>query len=272
MGPQRCQGFRMSRRDGMHVDGGSQRADFVHEDLRIGDQVRLVQHDHRRGAALPGDDEIALEAPRIEVVIETADEKHGVDVGSDDLFFGGIAGRAPREPAGPGQHGLDAGVAGLCRRLDGDPVADGGEIGRARGVVPQPSGHPRQPFLLPGQHTVDVRVLEADARRYQPVAPIGLEQLVEPSRPAKRLQLVGHSDGETVGGRGRGRRSAVTQSAVGSQRSAVRKILLTADRRPSTAALKGACLVQASQHFGDAPGLRDAAAGSVRRLRRRRSR
>ena len=73
------------------------------------------------------------------------------------------------------------------RRLDRDPVADRGKIGAARGLVAQPTRHPGEPFVLPGEHTIDVRVLHGDARRRQTVAPIRLEQLFESSRPAKRL-------------------------------------------------------------------------------------
>ena len=95
----------------MDVDAGRESADFVKGDLRIVHEIRLVQDDHRRGAALPGDDEIALEPAGVEVVIETADEKDRVDVGGHDLFLGRITGRTTREPAGPGKNGLDAGVA-----------------------------------------------------------------------------------------------------------------------------------------------------------------
>ena len=182
----------------MDVDRRGEGADLVHADLRIVDEIRLVQHDHRRGAALPGDDQIALEPARIEVVIEAADEKYRVDIGRDDLFLGGIAGRAAREAAGPGENGLDAGVARLCRRLDRDPVADRGKIGAARGLVAQPSRHPGQPLVPPGEHTIDVRVLHGDPRRRQTLAPMRLEQLFEPSRPAKRLQIVGHSVDEAI--------------------------------------------------------------------------
>ena len=85
----------MAGGDGVHVDPGRERADFVDGDLRIVHEIRLVEHDHGRRAALPCDDEIAFEAARIEVVIEAADEEDSVDVGGDDLLLSGIAGGAP---------------------------------------------------------------------------------------------------------------------------------------------------------------------------------
>ena len=231
---------------------------------RIVDEIGLVQDDDRRRAALPGDDEIALDAPRVEVVIETGDEEDRVDVGGDDLLFGRIAGGAPREAAEPRQHGADPGVAAV-RGGSTATQSPTRESRRGRGLMPQPSGDAREPFLLPGQDPVDVRVLEADARRRSAPRGDGLEQRLEARRPPER-----------------GRSSVIrwltpcrTLSAVSRQDD----LSDCADGRelccPSACArllAERAGLLQTAQHFGDAPGLRDAAARRVRRLRRRRPR
>ena len=69
----------------------------------------------------------------VEVAVEPGDEEDDVDVGGDDLFLGGVAGRAPREAAVPRQHG--DGYARRRRaaaRSTRDPVADRREIGARR--------------------------------------------------------------------------------------------------------------------------------------------
>ncbi len=71
-----------------------QRPHLVCELLRFRSEIRLVQDDHRSGAAVPGDDQVPLDAARIEVAVQTGDEKHRIDVGGDDLLFRRIAGGA----------------------------------------------------------------------------------------------------------------------------------------------------------------------------------
>ena len=56
------------------------------------------------------------------------DQEHGVDVGRDDLLFGGIAGGAAGKAAGSRQHGANPRVGARGRRLDRDPVAHGWKI------------------------------------------------------------------------------------------------------------------------------------------------
>ena len=109
--------------------------------------------------------QVALDAARIEVVVEAGDEEHDVDVGGDDLLLGGIAGGAAREPAEARQHGADARVAAGCAALEHHPVADRREIGAAVGGVTQPPGDAREALARRRQHAIDVRVLEADPRR-----------------------------------------------------------------------------------------------------------
>ena len=49
-------------------------------------EVGLVEDDDRRDAARPGDRQVALDAPEVEVVVEARDEQRDVDVGGHDLL------------------------------------------------------------------------------------------------------------------------------------------------------------------------------------------
>ena len=64
----------------------------------------------RPRAALPRHGEVALEAARVEVVVEPRDDEGGVDVGGDDLLDGLVAGGLAREDALARQHGVDRGA------------------------------------------------------------------------------------------------------------------------------------------------------------------
>ena len=88
-----------------------QRGDLGDERRRIVDEIRLVEDDDRRGAAFPRGHQIALDAARIEIVIEAGHQEDDVDVGGDDLLLGGIAGGAAREARRARQDGADPRVA-----------------------------------------------------------------------------------------------------------------------------------------------------------------
>ena len=127
-------------------------------------------------------------------MIEPGDEKHDVDVGGDDLLLGGIAGGAAREVRRPRQDGADAGIAAGGGRFDDHPVADGGKIRAPRGIVAQPAGHAREALAVRRHHAVDVRVLEAHARRGHAVGAVRLERGREPGRPAEIFQSQRHRE------------------------------------------------------------------------------
>ena len=62
-------------------------------------QVGLVEQHHRCRAARPGQCQVALQAPQVEVVGERRDDDHGVHVGGDDLLLGtgqSVANWSPR--------------------------------------------------------------------------------------------------------------------------------------------------------------------------------
>ena len=82
-------------------------ADLRHEAVEILGEVRLGQHDDRLGAALPGDREVALEAPQVEVLVERRDDEDDVDVRRHDLGDGPLARREPDDRGPPWHDGPD---------------------------------------------------------------------------------------------------------------------------------------------------------------------
>ena len=101
------------------------------------DEVRLVEDDHGRRATVPGDEQVSLDAPRIEVAVEPADEEDDVDVRGDDLLLRAIPRRAAREPARSRQHSPDASGTVITGRVEDDPVADRRELGARGGMMAQ---------------------------------------------------------------------------------------------------------------------------------------
>jgi hypothetical protein len=98
--------------------------------LEVRAAVGLGQHQHRRRPGLADDRQIALEAARIEVAVEAADDQHGIDVGGDDLLAPGLAGGDAAQLAVARQQGLDLPLV-IDRRAHPHPVADR----RPQGVV-----------------------------------------------------------------------------------------------------------------------------------------
>ena len=89
-------------------------------------EVGFIEQDYWARAALLRDDEIALDAALVEVAIEAADDKEGVDVGGEDLFLNvtsravcGTGGFCVRRRwsmmAGPGRSETQSPTAGQIR-------------------------------------------------------------------------------------------------------------------------------------------------------------
>ena len=74
--------------------------------VKIGAQVGFVEHDAYVGATLARQDQIALDAPHVEIVIQSADHQHQVDVGGYHLFALPLSGRAPGKDRLAGEHGM----------------------------------------------------------------------------------------------------------------------------------------------------------------------
>jgi len=79
------------RANGVHGNPNRLGPDFVHVLIKMFGHIGLVQDDDRVGAALVGQEQIALQAARVVVAVETHHEEDGVDVGGDDLFLGQLA-------------------------------------------------------------------------------------------------------------------------------------------------------------------------------------
>ena len=92
-------------------------------------------------AARPGDGEVALDPPEVEVVVEPGHEERDVDVGGHDLLViepghaSSAVGSHPLEDAAPRKDRGDHATV-----VERDPVADGREIRTPRGPR---SGTPR---------------------------------------------------------------------------------------------------------------------------------
>ena len=85
-----------------------------------------------RRAAFGRDEQVPLDPSRVEVSIEARDEKHDVDVRRDDLFLGGVAGRATGKAAVPRQDRDDTRVAATLGGRERRPSRRPPESPRAR--------------------------------------------------------------------------------------------------------------------------------------------
>ena len=157
------------------------------ERRRIVDQVGLRKDDDRLGAALPGDREVALEAPQVEIEVEGDDDEDDIDIRADDLGLGPVAGRLADDRGAPGQDRVDRGVVGAA--IDGDPVADRREDRRiAAGVVPEAAGDRRAPLAGGRPHDVRAAILGHDSGRLAPDRGVGSMVGSERRRPPQLIE------------------------------------------------------------------------------------
>jgi hypothetical protein len=120
----------------VEVDPDGGRCEPLDDLVEVGGshEVGLGQHDHRHGAAVPDQADVALDAAGRDPPVGRHQHQHGVDVGGEGLGPSLGTGRAADDgrPAGQGPH--DDSVA------NEDPVADGdGHPGRDSG--PRQAGH-----------------------------------------------------------------------------------------------------------------------------------
>ena len=120
----------------MHGNAERGGLDLGHSGRKALRGVALVEDDDRPGAALPARREIALEAPKVEVVAEGADDEDDVDVRRDHLLGDLLSRRLARERGRPLEDGVHGRGRGVGRILDGHPVADRQEIRRGDRGMP----------------------------------------------------------------------------------------------------------------------------------------
>ena len=80
-------------------------------------EVRLRQDDHGTGAALPGEDQVALEPPQIQVLVQRRDEERDIDIRRKHLLFGSLPGGLARELRVAGQDSRDRARAVIGARV-----------------------------------------------------------------------------------------------------------------------------------------------------------
>ena len=162
--------------------------------------------------AVPGGDEVPLEATRVEVLVEPGDEKHGVDVRDEDVLLGLEPRRLARDLRTPRQERLDReAIAG--RVADDDPVADRGHAAPDL-VVAQATARVREPVAELRAHVVAAAVLRDDASGPEAALGIGCEGRLELVGPAEGGQgSIGQRKTPSLGGepgRGSCRRGSAT--------------------------------------------------------------
>ena len=103
-------------REREHGHAAGDRLHFGDGGLRGGVEVGLRQHDHGPRAALPREDEVALEPAQVEVLVHRRDEEADVDVRREHLLLGRLPGRLAGELREARQDGGDRARTLLRRR------------------------------------------------------------------------------------------------------------------------------------------------------------
>jgi hypothetical protein len=153
------------------------RLDLRDERGGVDEPIGLRQHDLRPRAAFPDRHEVALDAARLEVGAERADEEGDVDVGYQRLGLRCAAGRVADQRTAAAQHAAN-GAVGIGQP---DPVPDG-EVGP---VEHQASRQLRANDPAVGVHVELPAVDGHDAGRLE----VGLELFLQLGIPAERTQV-----------------------------------------------------------------------------------
>ena len=174
--------------DSVDGDAGSHLFHGADAGRWVGAEVEFVEDDDRRGAALPGRGEVALDAAGAEVVVEAGDEEGAVEVGGEDLLAAGFSGGAAGEAGGAGQNGEDLRDALIRWDTQGDPIPGDGQASR-RSLVAQTAGELCTEVAGFDGDGVEVVELLKDAAGDEPGGSIGGECGVEPLVPAQHGKL-----------------------------------------------------------------------------------
>ena len=155
-------GARLAR-DRNHRDAAGNGLDLCHRGLGHRVEVCLREHDHGSRAALPGEDQIALETPEAEILVHRGDEEGDVDVRGEHLLLGRLPRRLARELRESRQDGGDRPGVVVGSWGDDDPVADDGQVGGGLGLVDEPSRHVAAKLAVLGEHVVGTSMLDRHA-------------------------------------------------------------------------------------------------------------
>ena len=150
-------------------------------------QVRLGQHHHRGGAALPGGGQVALDAARVEVGVQRRDQEGHVDVGGDHLRRAATADRLAHEGAAARQQVVDGGAGLRGANRGGHPIA-GHRIGAGFGLMREAPRKLGGRFAHRGRQHVEAALLHDDTRGLEATRGVGLELLLERIAPAVAVE------------------------------------------------------------------------------------
>ena len=110
---------------------------------KVGGDIRLGQHNHRGGAALPGEHHQALEPAWSESSFQRADDEHLVDVRREHLWLVGPVRARTNDRAPPREHAYDRAA------FEATPVANcRAARGRPRGQSPSTTSARCSPFSV----------------------------------------------------------------------------------------------------------------------------
>ena len=154
--------------DGMNRNARRNRCDLLHRPGDIIREVRLVEHDDRRGAAVGHERKQALDARQVEIAVRRRDDEHDVDIGRQQLrpIF---ARRFANQSAGSRQHFLDGRRSVAARKPQRDEIADACQIRTLRGCIPQAPRHLGRKLDRIGGDPEVGAVLADDTARYQAI-------------------------------------------------------------------------------------------------------
>ena len=157
--------------------------------LFFGKQVGLVDEHHSLGAAALDEHEVALHAAEVKIRARIGDHGYEIDIRADHLCLGTVAGHLAGEAGAPWQHGADHIILVFASELHGHPVAHGGEVGIAGGLVPDAAAEHGIDFLAVIEECTEVDGRLTDqARRHPAFGAIGCEGSFKSGVPAEILE------------------------------------------------------------------------------------
>ena len=163
--------------------------DLCHRRLGRCMEIRFRQHDHGPGAALPRQDQVALQASEAEILVHRRDEEGDVDIRCEHLLLGRLPGGLAGELGEARQDGRDCPGVVFRPGGDDDPVTDDRQVGVRLGLVHEAARQVAAKLAVHGEHVVGAAMLNGHASRDDLVAGKRLVQRAQPVSPAERFQF-----------------------------------------------------------------------------------